>query len=131
MPKKHYWVAWADCGDIFGHIDADDPVEACRLLDAEMYIVDPSAYSELSPDCPDRALYWVHEAPSADWRGHPNEYIDDEVAALPLVAKVVRRGAKLPPLNPEAAEMIAGVVAHLKREEERLKLLEAKKKKLH
>ena len=131
MPK-HYWIAYADHGDIKGHIDdVDDPVEACRLVDAEMYIVDPSAYEELPPDCTDRATYWVHEAPSADWRGHPDEFIDYEVAALPLVAKVIRRGAKNPPLNPEAAEAIAGVVAHLKREEERLELLEAARKKLH
>ncbi len=67
MPEKHYWVTYADCGQLFNHIDADDPVEACRLLDRWIGLEVEEYCAFPMQQRPDRSAYWVHQAPGADW----------------------------------------------------------------
>ena len=81
MPEKHYWVTYADCGQLFNHIDADDPVEACRLLDRWIGLEVEEYCAFPMQQRPDRSAYWVHQAPGADWCPAKDKDTDDEVAA--------------------------------------------------
>src|SRR5262249_10464040 len=103
---------------------ADDPVEACRLLDRKFGLEAEEYWASPMDQRPDRSTYWVHEAPSPDWR--PVDDPDEEVAALlPLVAKVVRHGATISP----PSEAVGRVVAFLEAEWVRLKDLEEEEQK--
>lgn len=86
----HYVLIDNYSGYVWGEADADDPIEACAIVDRQTG-GDPREYEEQMIGNSSTSGYFVYEAP-ADWRPVDDGQSQDEierVTALPLVAEVV------------------------------------------
>lgn len=90
---KHYVMIDAHSGYVWEEADANDPIEACRIIDRKIG-AEADEYAEQRLD--GQSGYYVYEAP-ADWTpvedGQSKTEIE-RVLALPLVAQIAttRRG---------------------------------------